>query len=94
MYNLKYSNHNNLALIGKIVCQNLGLDTKNIFLCSLVQKLCGHLGFWPFLNIQNINILFSVDSRHLDIMKDSIKSMFDEVWIKKYDKVYTYIQFL
>ena len=61
---------------------------------KMQKKNGGHLGFWPFLNIQNINILFSVDSRHLDIMKDSIKSMFDEVWIKKYDKVYIYIQLL
>ena len=58
IYNLKGSNHNNCALIGILICQNLGLDTKNIFLRLLVQKLCdfigtcqengGHLGFGHF----------------------------------------------
>ena len=49
IYNLKGSNHNNFALIGILICQNLGLDTKNIFLCLLVQKLCDFIGKWrPF----------------------------------------------
>jgi hypothetical protein len=49
------------------------------------QKNDGHLGFWRFSNIKNINILFPVNYTHLDIMKDWIKSMFYEVCIKKYD---------
>ena len=46
IYNLKGSNHNKFALIGIIIGQNLGLDTKNIFLWLLVQTLCDFIGKW------------------------------------------------
>ena len=50
IYNLKGSNHNNFALIGILICQNIGLDTKNIFLCllRLYRKMAVILDFSHF----------------------------------------------